>query len=138
MVVVRRNAEPVGYTVSKKVPTDSDEEIRVDMAAFEGGGVRSSDEGKPKFEYLLAPDMPYNEQVIARIANRMEAGAKYYGENNYGLMNTEDALKRAKSSLLRHTMQFINGESDEDHLAAIGCNILMISKIEHNIKNKGA
>lgn len=106
------------------------------MSEFEGGGKRSSDEGKPKFEYLLAPDMPYDEQILARIANRMEEGAKHYGDNNYGLMNTEDALKRCRSSLLRHTLQYINGETDEDHLAAIGCNILMVSKIEHNLKGK--
>jgi hypothetical protein len=111
------------------------EEARQDMASFNGGGVRSSDEGKPKFRYLLAPDMPVDKQILARIANRMEAGAKQYGENNYGRMCTEDALSRARDSLMRHVVQYINGDTDEDHLAAVGCNILMISKIEHNIAN---
>lgn len=105
----------------------------IDMASFEGGGVRSSQDGKPRFDLLFTPGVPYEEQLLYRVAIRMAEGAKLYGEHNYAKMVGLDALNRANGSMLRHDIQHFGGESDEDHLAAVVCNAIMISKIEHNI-----
>ena len=105
---------------------------QTEMAEFEGGGVRSSDEGKPQFELLLTPGMDYEEQLMTKVARRMAEGAALYGRYNYAKMSSDEALERAYGSLLRHAMQHINGERDEEHLAAVVANCIMISKIEHN------
>lgn len=105
------------------------------MSEFEGGGVRSSDEGKPDFTLLMVTDLSYDEQVLTRGAKRMAEGAKLYGRLNHEKMSDPDALARCKASLLRHTMQYLAGETDEDHLAAIQCNIVMISGIEKRVKD---
>ena len=97
---------------------------------FEGGGVRSSDDGKPRFEMLLVSDLPYSEQVLTRAAVRMHEGAKLYGARNFEKMTDAESFERAKASLLRHVMQYVAGETDEDHLAATVANAVMLSSIE--------
>lgn len=120
-----------GWTTSaawqSSTPADS-------MAQFEGGGVRSSDEGKPDFFLLLVSDLPYEDQILTRGAQRMADGAKQYARRNHELMKDPEALERCRASLLRHTLQYLSGETDEDHLAAIQCNLVMLSGIEKRVE----
>lgn len=105
------------------------------MAEFDGGGVRSSDDGKPMFDMLLVSHLEYDEQVLTRAALRMAEGAETYGARNFEKFADSDALERCKSSLLRHVFQYIAGETDEDHLAAVVCNAVILSSVEKRVRD---
>lgn len=114
-----------------EVPVKDDPE----MAQFEGGGQRSSDEGRPRFDMLFVTHLGYEEQVLTRAALRMEEGARKYGARNFEQFQDEEALERARASLLRHTIQLVNGETDEDHAAAVIANVVMLSSVEKKVND---
>jgi hypothetical protein len=61
--------------------------------------------------------------MLKRVAALYTRGAVKYGDNNWRLANSEEELVRFQSSAFRHFMQWINGERDEDHGAAVFFNI---------------
>lgn len=86
---------------------------------FESGMVRDVGTGKPRYDLIpLGP--------LTRLAELYARGAEKYGEDNWKLGNGPDEMKRAKSSALRHLLQAIHGETDEDHYAAAVWNIFAI------------
>lgn len=115
--------------------TPLDEGEKAGVATFSGGGVRSSDEDKPHFEQLQVSDLSYEDQPLTRAAQRMAEGAITYGARNHEKMNDREALERCYGSSLRHLQQL--GEEvfhgtrvdNEDHLAAVICNMVMLAGI---------
>lgn len=89
---------------------------------YKSGMRRDVQEGKPDF-FLCLTDAPYEEQLLTRWAALMERGATKYGRRNWQLADSEEELERFKSSAFRHFMQWISGEDDEDHAAAVLFNI---------------
>lgn len=76
-------------------------------------------------------------RYITMMANRMNQNKVKYGKDNYKLPMDIDLLKDA---LLRHVIAILqpkanDGDSFEDHLAAIGCNAMIIN---YQIKNNGS
>lgn len=53
---------------------------------------------------------------------------------NWELFNNQEALDRAKSSALRHMIQWINGETDEDHAAAVYFNIMAAEYVKYQLR----
>ena len=47
----------------------------------------------------------------------------------------EEELNRFKASLFRHFIQYMNGETDEDHAAAILFNVQGIEYVKWKIEN---
>ena len=101
---------------------------------YPSGMRRDIQEGKPNFWLCLARDMPYDEQLITRWAQHMEGGAKKYGERNWQLANSQEELERFKSSAVRHLMQALLGETDEDHYAAVVFNVNAIVYLEWKLR----
>lgn len=89
---------------------------------YASGMRRDIQEGKPDFSLILT-DLPYEEQMLTRWAALLERGASKYGRRNWELANSEEELERFKSSAARHFVQWITGEEDEDHAAAVFFNI---------------
>ena len=89
----------------------------------ESGYNRDVQEDKPRFDLMIPTNIPYEETLIYRWAMLMTRGAVKYGEGNFMLANTEQDLKRFKSSACRHFFQFLSGLEDEDHLAAVLFNL---------------
>jgi len=58
-----------------------------------------------------------------RVAELMERGAIKYGEENWLNGKDEEVLARYKKSLNRHMKQWLMGDVEEDHAAAIAFNI---------------
>lgn len=83
---------------------------------YESGMVRDTQEGKP--DYTLLPNF-----MLTRWADHMTKGANKYGRRNWEKAQTPDELERFKSSAFRHLIQWLNGEQDEDHAAAVMFNI---------------
>jgi hypothetical protein len=91
---------------------------------FSSGCVRDASENKPR------PDLisPY---FSMRIGDHLDAGARKYAERNW---EKGMPISRCIASLERHLMQYKMGLTDEDHVAAIGCNIMFIAHYEEMIK----
>lgn len=118
----------------KSVVDDGKKSSNSKTVDFPGGGKRNNAEGKPDFSLILDSTLSYESQAVYRWAMRMTEGAKNYGTRNYEDMKSMEALERAKSSLMRHTIQFMNDEVDEDHLAAIMCNVQIIVHIQEQLE----
>lgn len=102
--------------------TTKDSGVRQEYAT---GMVRDTQEGKPRFDLLLALGLPYEEQFLTRLAALAQRGADKYGDRNHEKSRTPEELARFKASALRHLMQWISEETDEDHAAATAYNLFM-------------
>ena len=105
------------------------------------GGIRNS-----KMEYAIATDIMYAMQVqyninnysiriypifFQKLAHQLEEGAKKYGQRNWEQgMPLEEYL----NSLLRHLLQWYNGDEDEPHDAAAAFNIMCYCHTREMIK----
>lgn len=92
---------------------------------YNSGMRRDTQDGKP--DYTLLP-----EPMLTRWADHMTKGAVKYGRHNWQLADSEEELERFKSSAMRHMIQWLRGDRDEDHAAAVMFNL---SAAEH-VKNK--
>jgi len=90
---------------------------------YSTGMRRDLQSGKPRFDLCIANDQKYDESLFGRWAALMGRGADKYGERNWELSGTIEEFRRFKASLYRHFVQFIQGEDDEDHAAAICFNL---------------
>ena len=84
---------------------------------FAGGMVR--DVTDDKIDYTLALDGP----MFKRYAEHLTKGAKKYGKRNWLLGSGQEVHERFKESALRHFLQWLAGETDEDHASAVWFNI---------------
>lgn len=88
------------------------------------GSVRDTREGKGRFD-LISPIF------LERFAKHTENGAKKYGAMNW---TKGQPLSRFMDSALRHLNKFLEGNRDEDHLAAAAWNIQGIIHTEEMIR----
>lgn len=79
---------------------------------FDTGSRRDSREGKGRYD-LLPPE------AIRRLAQLYERGAAKYGDRNW---EKGQPVSRFLDSALRHLFCYLEGESTEDHLAAVAWN----------------
>ena len=83
---------------------------------FETGMVRDVQKGKARFDLCWKP-------LLWRWAELMGRGAEKYGENNWMKAATEEERNRFKASAERHLQQYLRGDIDEDHAAAVIFNL---------------
>lgn len=89
---------------------------------FEGGMVRDTTEGKTNFLNVFFGPM------LTRWAEHLTKGRKKYpdvspGVPNWTLAQGVEEYLRAKESATRHFFQWLRGDRDEDHAAAVYFNI---------------
>lgn len=89
---------------------------------FAGGMVRDTTEGKTNFLNVLFGPM------LDRWAAHLTKGREKYpdpepGVPNWTLAQGMDEYLRAKDSAMRHMLQYLRGDVDEDHAAAVFFNI---------------
>lgn len=84
---------------------------------FTSGMTRDTSEGK--IDYTLVLDGP----MFERWAALMTRGAVKYDARNWMKASGEAELERFKQSAFRHFIQWMNGDTDEDHGAAVMFNI---------------
>jgi hypothetical protein len=75
--------------------------------------------------------------MLKRWAKHLGAGAKIHGKDNWTLANSHEELEDYKESALRHCIQWVNGETDEDHAAAIYFNINAAESVKEKLTNDG-
>lgn len=104
-------------------------------AEFASGMVRDINDGKPRFSLCLADGVPYDEQLLTRWAMLMERGRIKYGLRNWQNANSQEELDRFRDSALRHMMQWMCDEDDEDHAAAILFNVMGAEYVKRRLKD---
>lgn len=90
---------------------------------FSTGARRDTQENKPRFD--LVPVAP-----LKRLADLYARGAAKYGLGNY---QKGIPYSRVMASLLRHAYQYLEGDREEDHLAAVAWNAFAIMYYETQI-----
>lgn len=103
---------------------------------YASGMVRDTEEGKPRFDLLHPLGVPYQEQMLTRFAMLMARGADKYGDRNWEKARGDEELKRYYSSAERHLQQWIAGENDEDHAAAVMFNILAGETVKYRMRTE--
>ena len=97
-----------------------DSGARVDFAT---GSRRDVEDDKP--DYTLLPWL-----ALARVARHLMKGAVKYGRNNWRL---GQSMGRADRSLMRHVVQYMQGDRSEDHLSAIVFNACLLMDHEQRV-----
>jgi hypothetical protein len=88
------------------------------------GMVRDTSEGKPQFALLFPKGVPYEDQLMTRVADLYHRGGVKYGPRNWEKSSTEEALAKHEDCLMRHVVKFLLGVEDgEDHAAAVIWNV---------------
>lgn len=96
---------------------------------YPSGMRRDTTEGK--VDYILALDGP----LFERLAAHMTKGAYKYGRRNWQLADSEEELERFRSSATRHFLQWLRGDSDEDHMAAVCFNLNAAEYVKQRLQN---
>ncbi len=117
----------------RRVFTTKDSGHRED---YDSGMVRDTQDGKPRFDLCLVDGLPYEEQFLTRLAGLLSRGAEKYGEKNWQLADSAEELARFKASGLRHMMQWMTDEVDEDHAAAVAFNLMAAEYVKWKLANE--
>lgn len=83
---------------------------------YESGMVRDTQEDKPNYNLI-------DKDFLRRLADHLTKGAIKYGRDNWRKANSPEEMQRFQDSAFRHMMQWMNGETDEDHMAAVAFNM---------------
>lgn len=81
---------------------------------FITGSQRDNPTGKPRYDLIPT-------EWLDSLAERLEFGAKAYGEDNWRL---GQPIQRLIASAMRHLVQFRDGDESENHAGAVAWNLL--------------
>ena len=88
-----------------------------ERTAFPSGMARDTETGKPSY------DLVFDGPMLTRWAKHLTKGAEKYTSKNWMKASSAEELERFRRSAARHFAQWMNGELDEDHAAAVYFNI---------------
>lgn len=109
-----------------------------ERAEYDSGMVRDTQSGKARYDLLIPLGVPYNVQFLTRVSELLARGAEKYDDRNWEKAAGAEELARFKSSAFRHFMQWVAGETDEDHAAAVVFNLLAHETTEWKVKHAQA
>lgn len=104
---------------------------------YSTGMVRDVQDGKARHDLLWPVGVPYEEQFLTRVAQLLARGAEKYGERNWEKARTQEEIERFRASGARHFAQWLAGELDEDHAAAVVFNLLAFETTAHRMRHRG-
>jgi hypothetical protein len=94
---------------------------------FSTGMRRDTQDDKPRYDLI-------DRVFLKRWAELMARGAKKYGEENWRKAATSEELTRFRSSAIRHLFQYLEGDTSEDHAAAVAFNLAGAEMVEEKMK----
>jgi Domain of unknown function (DUF5664) len=97
---------------------------------FTSGMVRDTQEGKSNIALV------YSGPMLERWAGVLTRGAVKYAVDNWMKANGEAELRRFRESAARHFFQWMNGQTDEDHAAAVFFNINGAEYVKERLKEE--
>lgn len=95
---------------------------------FASGMVRDVTEGKTFWSLV------WDGPMLRRWAEHLTKGAVKYAKRNWMKAAGEEELERAKDSAARHFSQWMAGETDEDHAAAVFFNINLAEYVREKLR----
>ena len=95
---------------------------------FNTGAQRDTTEGKGR-PSLISPDL------IHRLGVNLAKGAEHYGEDNWAKCMP---YRRTADSMIRHIGQWLAGDAEEDHLAAIAFGVMCLMHYETMVSDPKA
>ena len=87
--------------------------------------LREDKSGKVDYSYI-----PELLPVFDRIMARFELGSRKYARLNWRNANGPEHVKDLQRSLIRHTLQYLAGHQDDQHLDAVVLNAVMLMDLE--------
>jgi hypothetical protein len=91
------------------------------VAVFTSGA--SSSEQKPRYD-LIPPE------AMLALALRFALGARVHGDRNYEKGCHDPVFVRDRyNHMIEHALKAANGDTSEDHLAAVLCNAAMLIRL---------
>lgn len=105
-------------------------------AEYKSGMVRDTQAGKPRFNLMYPLGIPYDEQMLTRLAMLLERGMDKYGWRNWEKADSDEELIRFKESAHRHFIQWLTGETDEDHASAAIFNLIAAEYVKYRMAQK--
>lgn len=96
---------------------------------------RDTTEGKIRYDLVIPKTGQGN--MFKRWAELMTRGAIKYAERNWEQARTQEELDRYKQSAFRHFMQWYEGNTDEDHGAAVFFNIQGAEYVKERLDGNG-
>lgn len=105
-------------------------------AEYASGMVRDTQEGKARFALLFPKGVPYRAQFLTRVAELLARGAEKYDARNWELAAGAEELDRFEESALRHFIQWLTGETDEDHAAAVVFNLMAAETVKAKMASR--
>lgn len=84
---------------------------------FPSGMVRDKSDGKIDYTFVLTGPM------LDRWAKLLMRGAEKYDRDNWTRAEGQEELDRFRQSAFRHLVQWLRGDVDEDHAAAVMFNL---------------
>lgn len=128
--LVREQAEADRAAALKQIRTDAERPptfITRDSgqrATFDSGMVRDTQDDKPRFDLITPAFLPYDQQMLTRIAALLGRGADKYDDRNWEKAKGVEELRRFRASAFRHFIQWwCSADDGEDHAAAVFFNI---------------
>lgn len=95
---------------------------------YPSGMRRDVQDDKPDYTLIHLP-------FLTRIAWHLTKGAKKYGRHNWKLANSAAELERFKASAMRHLVQWLEGNRDEDHASAVVFNLMAAEYVMERIRH---
>ena len=96
---------------------------------YKSGMVRDTQEGKPNYNLI-------DKDFLKALAQHLTLGMAKYGRDNWKNANSEEELLRFQDSAFRHMMQWLNGEVDENHMAATVFNLMAAEYVKGRLNNE--
>lgn len=84
---------------------------------YASGMQRDTDENKIMY------DLVFDGPLFERLAQHLTKGARKYEPRNWMKANGPEELARFRASATRHFVQWLRGDTDEDHAMAVVFNI---------------
>lgn len=101
---------------------------------FTTGMNRDVNDGKIRYE--LTMPLGIVNHMFKRWAELMTRGALKYTARNWEKASTQEELDRFRESAFRHFMQWFDGDTDEDHAAAIFFNVQGVEFVKEKMMKK--
>lgn len=95
---------------------------------YDSGMVRDTQEDKPNYNLI-------DKDFLRRLAYHLTKGASKYGRDNWRKANSEEEMIRFQDSAFRHMVQWMNGDVDEDHMAAVAFNLAAYEYVKNKRKS---
>lgn len=84
---------------------------------FASGMQRDTQDNKTRYHLI------FDGPMLERWAEHLTKGAQKYDEGNWLKAQGDEELRRFRASAVRHFIQWMRGDTDEDHAAAVFFNI---------------